>query len=268
MSQVARSTTGRDRSATRRGFALIRILGELEASRPSPDGSYSLTQIAVAARVPDGTAHRKLAEAIDEGLVERTERGRYALTTWIRARSVQSPRLPPVADAVLTQAQQVTGQMVFLYAAELVGDPLRVCRGQALGGNRAVVETAPPSVRASLEMAVLKTSAEDPVALSILAYLDTRPVGLPPLLSNVRSRGYAVGRSPLAGWTTLASPIWRRDAVTGAVALLVPETQMRYGYCRKRYTDTVLDTAAALSHSTVRRGAALSGSTPLDRASA
>ncbi|MGI5255568.1 helix-turn-helix domain-containing protein [Actinacidiphila glaucinigra] len=248
----AQTATGQTRSAAQRGFAVLRVLGQLEASRPSADGSYSLTEIAVAAGIPDATAHRKLNEAADEGLVLRTERGRYALMAWNGGRLAQLPPLPPVTDTVLTRVQRATGQMVILYAAELVGHPLRVRRGQALGTNRAVIETAPASVQSAIDMALLEQSEQDPVALAILAHLDNRPAALPPLLRGVRDCGMAIGPSPLTGWVTVALPIWRRETVTGALALIVPDTQMRYAYCRKRYVDVLTKAAAALSHHTTR----------------
>ncbi|MEU1621497.1 helix-turn-helix domain-containing protein [Streptomyces sp. NPDC005722] len=248
----ALKTSGQTRSAAQRGFAVLRVLGQLEATRPSADGSYSLTEIAVAAGIPDATAHRKLNEAADEGLVLRTERGRYALMTWNSGRLAQLPPLPTVTDTVLTRVQQATGQIVILYAAELVGHPLRVRRGQALGTNRSVIDTAPSSVQAAIDMALLEPVADDPVALAVLAHLDSRSALLSPLLRGVRDRGMAIGPSPLPGWVALAVPIWRREIVTGALALVVPDTQMRYAYCRKRYVDVLTKAAASLSHHTSR----------------
>jgi hypothetical protein len=51
---------------------------------------------------------------------------------------------------------------------------------------------------------------------------------------------------------TLAAPVWRGATVTGALALLVPDTQMRYAYCRKRHIDILTKAATTLSHHTTR----------------
>jgi hypothetical protein len=46
----------------------------------------------------------------------------------------------------------------------------------------------------------------------------------------------------------LAGPFWRGSAVTGALALFVPDSQMRYQRSRNRYVEVVMDAVADLSH--------------------
>lgn len=53
----------------------------------------------------------------------------------------------------------------------------------------------------------------------------------------------------------IAAPIWYGSAVAGSVALLAGDAQMKRPATRARYTDAVMDTAAAMSGQLTRSGA-------------
>ncbi|WP_326581816.1 helix-turn-helix domain-containing protein (plasmid) [Actinacidiphila glaucinigra] len=257
MPEVGEGRQDQTASATKRGFDMLVALAELDVARPTLDGSHSLAEIAQGAGIPGTTALRYLQDARRARLVTQTQRGRYALTPTAGAVLAPAPALPAATTHVLTQTQQATGQIVLLYAAELVGEPIRVRRGAALGQHHTVIQTAPAAAQAALETAPLQVTPNDAVALAILAALEGRRRTTPRLLEDVLDCGFAQGPSPLAGWITLAAPVWRGATVAGALAVLVSEPQLRYQYRRDEYLQILLNATAALSRNSMAGGTSL-----------
>ncbi|MEU1132966.1 helix-turn-helix domain-containing protein [Streptomyces sp. NPDC005900] len=243
----------------RTGGAVARTMAVLRALARLGPGEHSLALIAESAGLPAATAHRYLQAMVRERAVEqRGPRARYALVDALHGtphatsvpQSLATGQHSPAVRAELVTLQSSTGQITFVYRLHLLGTPMRICADRAYGAHQDLLRGESQEALRVLEAAPLSADAAGLAILACLGSADSAKTDI----SSIREEGYATGPSPLGGRTTIAAPLWYGSAVAGSVALLAADAQMKRPATRARFTDAVLNTAAAMSRYLTRSG--------------
>ncbi|MGW3228671.1 IclR family transcriptional regulator [Kitasatospora sp. NPDC001095] len=212
-----------------------------------PGDVHALRDIARTAGLPDATAHRILQTGVETGVFEQVGRGTYRLGTGTARAGVQAMTRTPGAACThtyLVRLHQATGGLALLYVLSAFGGAKRLCTDYEIGG----LDPAKVGMTAEDVVSVSRSLRTGASGRAILAYLrqDVRdqvlaeevpPTAGPGVIRDndqladsllaIRERGYAIGRQEcMAGWDSVAAPVFWREEVMGSVLLLKPSSTM------------------------------------------
>jgi DNA-binding IclR family transcriptional regulator len=208
-------------------------------------GAHKLDSVMRLSELPRTSTHRMLKAGVRVGVFKYLDHGLYALAAWAQPspETVRAlPDLPSRPSYELIRLQKRTGQVAVLFSQLLIGAPSRLCVELSYGQRTDFLRTL-TSTESAPERLRLSALHADAAGLAIMAHLDQ---GLPSgkQLRVIRSQGWAKTASPLPGWEMVASPVWRGNALVGAIGLIAHGQQMRES--TQRYVQTTMDAAAAL----------------------
>ncbi|WP_326581808.1 helix-turn-helix domain-containing protein (plasmid) [Actinacidiphila glaucinigra] len=229
-----------------------------------------LSELAAVAGLDDSTVSRILQSGIYTGHFSRPERGVYALGLGSVALGLQASAYSHDGDAAQVLLQDLHGAtdkgLIFLYMISPLGGLVRMCVEMAVGDSdlselgmttRDRMEIT-KSLRVGSPGRAILAYLPKPMQESVLATPSPARAGPGALLdetelltslSTVRDCGFATGREEcVAGWNSLAAPLFWGDNVVGSVLVMKPADEMPEP--STEYIAAVKDVAAALS----RRG--------------
>lgn len=238
-----------------------RTLAVLRALHQLGPGAHPLASVATRAGLPAPTVHRYVQALVGEGAVQRRgPRGHYSLVedSHLFSGALSDSSGPPTGTgmgsaavrAELVTLQSRTGHIALVHVPLLIGTPMRIHAGQALGSHAQQLHATPHETLQTLWRAPLEV---DPPGWAILACLGDTPAARPQL-ARIRQNGYAVGHSPLPDRDAIAAPLWFGSTVAGAVSLVVPRSQMGSPTVRDCYIWAVRDAATTISRQLTRPG--------------
>jgi DNA-binding IclR family transcriptional regulator len=216
-----------DRSVTGRTLALLAAF--------SPDApELTLSELARRAGVSLPTAHRRAAELLAWGALERTPDGRYhiGLRLWevaslaprgLRLREASMPFLEDLYEITRENVQLAVREGVELVFVERIAGRAAVTVLTRVGGRFALHATGVGLVLLAHAPSALQ---EQVLGSRLDRYTEktiTDPGAIRPLLANVRARGYAVsdGQVTLDALSVAAPITDPTGAVVAAVSLVV-----------------------------------------------
>jgi DNA-binding IclR family transcriptional regulator len=220
-----RETAGR--SVTGKAMALLAAF--------TPDApELTLSELARRAGVSLPTAHRRAAELLEWGALERTRNGRYHIGLWLWEVASLAPRglgLREASMPFLEDLYEITRENVQLAVREGV----EVVFVERLSGRDAVTVLTRVGGRFTLHasgvglvlLAHAPTEVQERVLASRLSRYTpkttTDPTVVRSVLANVRTRGYAVsdGQVTLDALSVAAPIVDRTGTVIAAVSLVV-----------------------------------------------
>ncbi|MEV0188403.1 IclR family transcriptional regulator C-terminal domain-containing protein [Kitasatospora purpeofusca] len=228
-------------SLAARAYVVQQALAQL------PGDVHALRDIARLAKLPEATTHRILQDGVDKHIFEQVGRGMYRLGTGTARAGVQAMNRLPGATGThtyLVRLHQATGGLALLYVLSAFGGAKRLCTDYEIGG----MDPAEVGMTAEDVVSVSRSLRTGASGRAILAYLpqDARdqvlaeevpPTAGPGVIRDnqqltdsllvIRERGYAIGRQEcMAGWDSVAAPVFWRSQVMGSVLLLKPTSTM------------------------------------------
>ncbi|WP_411138063.1 helix-turn-helix domain-containing protein [Streptomyces sp. C10] len=225
--------------AARRTADVMRALADLQQT--GSGRAVYLREIAAAAGLDRGTAHRYLQALIDTGMVYQPYPGKGAYVLNWRAPEAPAQAHPSQWMATrLARLQDQTGQIALLFVPYLVSQhPLRLRTETAWGTHK-------PVTHEDLDIAPLDADAPGLVMRAAMRGRPrTRLQGT--LLREIRETGYASSPALLATHDIVAAPVMREKNVAGAVAVMAVRHLMQSSRRRADFIKAILETAGAMS---------------------
>lgn len=211
-------------------------------------GPHALKEISAHCAMDDATVSRVLAAGIYKRIFRRTARGMYELARPLSELAYALPHGPPREDAAaaLQELRAATdGGLALLYlkapglvtarqCSEMaVGDSdltelgmsardvLAVTRSLRTGASgRVILAYLPPALQAQ----VLDEPVPDEAGPGVIRDRDA----LAASLDTIREVGYGLGHQEcMAGWNSIAAPVFDGDSIVASVLLLRPALQMQ-----------------------------------------
>lgn len=215
---------------------MLALLGAFDAENPE----LTLSELARRAGVSTPTTHRRAAELVEWGALEKTPAGRYRIGLRLWEVASLAPRAPGLREAALPFMEDLyvlTRQNVQL----AVRDDTELVFVERIAGRQAVPVLTRVGGRFHLHATgvgqVLLAFAPPEVLDQVLAgplpgYASgtvTRPESLRRVLAQIRQRGYAVSaRAVTDDATSVAAPVRDRSGeVVAAVSIVVQSANAR-----------------------------------------
>lgn len=217
---------------------VLAILGAFSSSR----AELTHKEICQAAGLSHATAHRRLAELIAWGALEKSEKGKYSIGLRLWEVAALAPRGMPLREIALPYLRDlviVTGgnsQLAVRSGQEALFVERLKGRNEIPAIARAANRLVMPLTAAGLVLLAhapveVQESVLDTPIPGITKHTLTDPTKLRSILADVRKQGYAISNEQLElGTYSVAAPVYDSDgAVVAALGLVLEKSKTRNG---------------------------------------